>query len=90
VPAARRHRRDSKPPDRRRALELLAATSNGVTETLLIAHGVTLAQMVTLIRDRLASAHPERIVAGGKTTEVSRVKITAAGRRALAAAERRR
>jgi phosphohistidine phosphatase SixA len=44
--------------DCRRALELLAASSNGVTETLLIAHGVTVAQMVELVRAGLASAPP--------------------------------
>ena len=35
-------------------LELLAASSNGVTESLLIAHGVTIAQMVELVRAGLA------------------------------------
>jgi hypothetical protein len=37
-------------PDRRRVLELLAASSNGCTETLLIAHGITIKQMVELVR----------------------------------------
>jgi hypothetical protein len=52
---------------------------------LLIAHGIAIKQMVALIHDGLASAQPERVVAGRKTTEVAGVKITAAGRRALAA-----
>ena len=35
----------------------------------------------------LATAQAERVVAGGKTIEVARVRITEAGRRALAAAK---
>jgi len=35
------------------------------------------------VRARLATATAERVVAGSKTMEVARVRITEAGRRAL-------
>jgi hypothetical protein len=47
------------------------------------AHGFTVEQMVALVRDGLATATPERVVAGGRTMEVATVRITDAGRRAL-------
>jgi hypothetical protein len=71
-------------PDRRRALELLAASRNGVTEAILIAHGFTIDFQVELIRAGLATAKVERVVAAGCTIEVARVRITEAGRRTLA------
>jgi hypothetical protein len=80
----RRPRRSPK-PDRRRALELLAASRDGVSEAIMIAHGFTVAQMVELVRSGLASATPERVVAGKRAMQITRVRITEAGRRALAA-----
>ena len=71
-------------PDRRRVLDLLAVSPSGLTEALLIAHGVSIVQLVGLIRAGLATASPECVVAGGKTIEIARVKITDEGRRALA------
>jgi hypothetical protein len=35
------------------------------------------------VRAELATAAPERVVSGGKSIEVARVRITDAGRRAL-------
>jgi hypothetical protein len=78
-----RHRRSRPKPDRR-ALELLATSRDGCTEAIMIAHGFTVPQMVELIRAGLASAHTERVVAGGQRREVAYVKITEAGRQALA------
>jgi len=44
------HRRRHGPvPDRRRALELLAASRDGAAEAIMIAHGFTVEQMVELI-----------------------------------------
>jgi hypothetical protein len=40
--------------------------------------------MVELVRAGLATANTERVVAGGLKLEVARVRITEAGRRALA------
>jgi hypothetical protein len=69
----------------RRLLELLATSANGVSDALLgPAHGFTLDIMAGLVRERLATATPERSFAGGKPVEVTRVRITDAGRRALA------
>jgi hypothetical protein len=75
-------------PDRRRALELLAASPNGCTEAVMRAHGFTVEQMVELVRAGLASATAERVVAGSRKIEVARVQITDAGRRVLAGARK--
>jgi hypothetical protein len=83
MPAARTRRRLPK-PDRRRALELLASCRDGCTEAIMLAHGFTIPQMVELVRAGLATATAERVRAGNKTIEVPRVRITEAGRRALA------
>ena len=53
-------------PDRRRALELLATSSRGATEAVMLAHGFTVAQMVERVRAGLATATAERVVAGGR------------------------
>src|SRR5215510_6526137 len=79
-PMARRHPK----PDRRRALELLAASNDGATEAIMAAHGFTVEQLVELVRSGLASATPERVVAGKRAMQITRVRITEAGRRALA------
>ncbi len=78
------HRRRLPKPDRRRALELLASCRDGCAEAIMLAHGFTVAQMVELVRDGLATATAERVVAGNRTIEIARVRITEAGRRALA------
>ena len=76
-----RHRRSRPKPDRR-ALELLATSRDGCTEAIMIAHGFTVPQMVELIRAGLASAHTERVVAGGQRREVAYVRSPKlAGRR---------
>jgi hypothetical protein len=49
-----------------------------------VAHGITVDVLVGLVRAGLATAHAERVKAGGQTVEVARVRITDAGRRALA------
>jgi hypothetical protein len=79
-----RRRRYSPQPDRRRALELLVASRDGCTEAIMLAHGFPVPLLVDLCVGGLAIATPERMVAGGRTVEVVRLKITDAGRRALA------
>jgi hypothetical protein len=79
----RRNSRHLPKSDRRRALELLAASRDGCTEAAMIAHGITTEMMVEMIADGLATASAERVVAGGKTVEIARVKITEAGRLAI-------
>jgi hypothetical protein len=71
-------RRHLPKPDRRRALELLASCRDGCTEAIMIANGFTIPQMVELVHAGLASATAERVVAGRRTIEVARLRITAA------------
>jgi hypothetical protein len=66
--------------EQRRALELLTNSRNGANEGLLVLGRRMLAGFV---RRGLAAAHREVVKAGGKTIEVSRVRITAARRRAI-------
>jgi hypothetical protein len=86
-PASPSRRRGPK-PHRRRALELLAASPDGCTEAIMLAHGFTVELLVELCMAELAIATPERMVAGGRTVEVARMRITDSGRRALVEAKR--
>jgi hypothetical protein len=49
----------------------------------MIAHGIPVSLLVDLCIAGLAIATPERKVAGERTIEVARVRITEAGRRVL-------
>jgi hypothetical protein len=82
MPTRRHYRRPN--PDRRRALELLAASHHGYSKAILRAHGFSMDMMVELVKAGLATTKRERIVAGGRQTDVVRVRITEAGRQALA------
>jgi hypothetical protein len=76
-------------PDRRRALELLAdCPHEGCTQTILVAHGFTVEQMVALVRAGLATATPQRVTAGRRKMEVPVLRITDAGRKTLAGMKR--
>jgi hypothetical protein len=79
-----RHHRNRPKPDRRRALEVLASCPDGCTEAIMLVHGFTIKQMVELVHTGLATAHSQRVIVGRRTIEVARVKITEAGRPALA------
>jgi hypothetical protein len=69
--------------EQRRALELLARSpGSGCTRPLWTAHGFTLAMLMP-VRDGLADVQAETVSAGGRTTEIVRVRITAARRRAI-------
>jgi hypothetical protein len=85
TPMPRSFRRRGPKPDRRRALELLAATPEGCTEALMFANGFSAELLIELVRAGLVSAHAERVVGDGKMTEVARVKLSEAGWQALAA-----
>jgi hypothetical protein len=76
--------RRQRKPDRQRALQLLASCRDGCTEAIMLAHGFSIDLMVELVRAALATATAERVVAGKREIEVARVRITAAGRKALA------
>jgi hypothetical protein len=71
-------------PDRRRALELLAGSRYGYTKAILRAHGFSIDMMIELVKAGLATTKRERMVADGRQTGVVRVRITDAGRQALA------
>ena len=72
-------------PEQRRALELLAAAgARGCTESIMLAHGFKLAMLAELVRNGWVTAAPETVRAGGRSIEVARMRITEAGRRALA------
>jgi hypothetical protein len=82
MPTRRHYRRPN--PDRRRALELLAGSRHGYTKAILRAHGFSMDMMVELVEAGLATTKRERMVADGRQTGVVRVRITDAGRQALA------
>ena len=76
----------SRYPTPRRALELLArCPEEGCSETLMLAHGFTIEQLVELVRAGLASATPRRVRAGRDTVEVTTLRVTDDGQRALKA-----
>jgi hypothetical protein len=70
--------------DQRQALRLLAGSPLGATEAIMLAHGFTTEILTVLVRDGLATATPETVHAGKRPIEVVRVRITDAGRLALA------
>jgi hypothetical protein len=85
MPQPRRRRHGSQ-PDRRRALELLAASHERRDRgDVTGAHGFSVRQIVDLVRAGLATAHSQHVVVGGggRTIEVARVRITEARRRVL-------
>ena len=51
----------------------------------MLAHGFTIEQLVELVRAGLASATPRRVRAGRDTVEVTTLRITDDGQRALKA-----
>ena len=69
---------------RRRALELLEASLDGCTEAIMLAHGFKIELLVELVQAGLATASTEQMLASGRSMEVTRLRITGAGRRALA------
>jgi hypothetical protein len=67
--------------DERALLELLAASADGCTDALLRAHGFSLEVIINVVSTRLATPKAERVfTAAGRAIEVTRVKITEAGR----------
>jgi len=69
---------------RRRALELLETSLDGCTEAIMLAHGFKIELLVELVQAGLATASTEQMLASGRPMEVTRLRITGAGRRALA------
>ena len=69
---------------RRRALELLEASIDGCTEAIMLAYRFKTELLIELINAGFTTTSIERMVAGGRRIEVTRLRITGAGRRALA------
>jgi hypothetical protein len=69
--------------EERRALDLLAKSAIGSTTSLLLAHGFSSSLVAELISTGLATAKSKRMRAGRRTVDVTRVRITDAGRAAL-------
>ena len=68
-------RAEREPTQQRRALRQLADVQEGMTEALM-AHGFNSELLVDLCIAGLAIAKVERMIAGGRTVEVVRLKIT--------------
>jgi hypothetical protein len=65
--------------DQRRALDMLAGSHHGCTESILRANGLSVGLLGGLLRTGLAKAEVETTQAGGRV----RIRITDAGKRAL-------
>jgi hypothetical protein len=74
-------------PQPRRTLELLrllASNPHGATEALLVrVHGFDSDMVAGLVHTGIATAERETLKAGVKPVEVVRLRITAAGRKAI-------
>jgi hypothetical protein len=70
-------------PERRGALGILADAPDGLSEGLVLAHGITRETIESLVRDGLATVRGEFMTTDGRRVPITRVKITAAGRRMI-------
>jgi hypothetical protein len=71
--------------EQHRALVMLAdAGPNGFVKPILLMQGFAPSVLEALVHDGLATSRPEMVRAGRQPVEVTRVRITDAGRRALA------
>jgi hypothetical protein len=71
------------PAEWRRALEVLAKSADGCSTSIMLAHGFASSVVAELIATGLATVKSEHIRAGQRTVDVTRVRITEAGRVAL-------
>jgi hypothetical protein len=69
--------------DLREILKILAAWPEGISESMLRAHGVQSTTLAELIGAQLATAKIERVWEDGKEIELTRIRITDKGRRTL-------
>jgi hypothetical protein len=77
-------RKGGRGTEQHRALEMLAESPHGCTESIMLAHGFTVETLRRLVLDGLATAGPVIVLAGDRPIEATRLTITDAGRRALA------
>jgi hypothetical protein len=71
-------------PKQREALRMLAGSPDGCTVTTLMARGYAIVALHDLVRNGFATAHREKMGAGQRVVGVTRLRITHAGRRAVA------
>src|SRR5258708_27278194 len=72
----------------RHALAVIAATDpDGATQTLLTAHGFSIRTIAALVKRGLVTIAREKVRTDGKWIDAAKVRITDAGRDALAAGE---
>ena len=62
---------------------MLEASIDGCTEATMLAYGFKTELLVELVNAELATATIEHMAVGGRRVKVIRMRITAAGRRAL-------
>jgi hypothetical protein len=67
----------------REALNLIARSTHGYRESILLAHGFPIEMLRRLMRDGLVIAEREPAYLSRRAIVVTRVRITDAGRRAL-------
>jgi hypothetical protein len=72
--------------ERQRALQLLARSPTGCTETLMLAHGFTAEMLGRLVIDGLASVQRGTMLAGDRQLAVKWIEITDLGHDAISAA----
>src|SRR5260370_14366927 len=71
--------------EQRRALAVLTSTGlNGASQASLMAHGFCVSMIAGLVKRGLATVAREKVRAGSRLVDVGKVRITAAGRDALA------
>jgi hypothetical protein len=80
---ARSRRPDRLLAERRRPLQLLARAEHGATEQRMLVHGFTRRMVTWLVRLGLALRYRVPLRVSGRTIEVTYVRITDAGRRAI-------
>jgi hypothetical protein len=71
-----------------RARTLADCPQEGCAEAVMLAHGFTIEQLVELGRAGLITATADRVVTGAHQFEVATLRITDAGRKALATTAR--
>ena len=76
--------RTPKRSSERRALAMLSDNADGCTEAIMLAHGFAPKLIDDLVEAGLATAKAGHMLAGWRELDVTRFRITDAGRRALA------
>jgi hypothetical protein len=70
--------------EQRRALRILSRHPDGCAEANMLAHGFKVDQIARLVLDGLARADQHEVPDGGRRINVVWVRITVAGRKAIA------